>query len=1133
MLNSELILLTDTGDFDFADRYLGTRIHLLARTSDCAILWRGRHRPPTSQLTSNNPGLCQVTVTFQEICFHVICCYARPGTAGVATLTALRDATRIHGHLVVLAGDFNTPLYQSDRGSWAGHADATRRDSPTRTIRAGLLRAAFEQLGTADCGRAGGRPVFTYHPTNGSSPSRLDIISIASPLARDLTTDVIPVVFSDHCAIATRPAGAHPPVQRRAPPRTADANWLYDGTTLARCAAAFADGPPPQVAAKRIGAILGRCTAEAERMRRTELREAARAVSSAAAALVPRDAASAADLATARDEFESKLSYIMDRGRQAYLHTRNTSHERATSAYWARKKALMEHANASTTATPRPDAASFARFYGELWRTRGTVEAARRQFLQYARPTDAPIDLLSAGEIASALASSKPYKAAGPDGLCAAVLKAQSSAWCQAMAQWWPSFVADGLPPELRTAWVSPIPKKSTDFDDPAAYRPITIGNIISRIYATALMRRIGPAVNGIIGRSQTAFLPNRHITDSVARVRGWIQNARSHPHPQGAIILFLDIQKAYDSVEPDMLTEVVRRTFAPPLARQIMTVLAPCTAYVGRDGADAPFVQARGVAQGNPLSPLIFLLVMELLLCALRAVGVATSAYADDTALLLTRPDHVDEVLRILASFASASGLHIHPDKSMRFTLGDVPQRCQTALDDISRAVLRAEYLGTILTVDESRPPELHHTAIARRLQAASAQWLRSHPTQLGRTLIANTCLSGIARYMLNTSTRDRIVVKKTASLINSYVTRGAFYLASAASALPRCDGGAGLQDPRLYFAAGRIKQYIYRILPADIANSVFVEEAKAICLETFAASDLPTITRMLADWYALNPADKENEAPSLARMPDGTVYASSPPSHAFIYRALARRRYLSYRAANPSSIDPPIDHLPLIPRFCPPDWPEGPTSWSRFWRARTSMNPTHLDHDYASLTEGKFSERWWAKRNGVDSQECWHCGAAVGNLRHRYQDCIVFREAMALAIPIAAALDVVIYPSYAWVPSSAAPSALELNSIKFMAAMRYAVWLTSCAVLFNDQYRPLRHERVMLNGRSFLYARRFADTLKTNITNQLMASLAHDRNNIIPSRAMMSTAIANVVAEASSTRPLRITSLPPAISP
>lgn len=233
------------------------------------------------------------------------------------------------------------------------------------------------------------------------------------------------------------------------------------------------------------------------------------------------------------------------------------------------------------------------------------------------------------------------------------------------------------------------IPKKTGDPSDPESWRPITLLNCDYKIFTMAFARRIHSVLPAIVHPSQTCTVPGRSMYDALSGLRD-ILHFTSLDLRNGCV-LSLDQKKAFDRVEHSYLQAVLRRYGFPELIWRTVANLysnhRSCLHLLQRFSQEFPV--ARGVRQGCPLSPALFVLAIDPLLwnidTDIRIGGLAlpqsgswkVTAYADDITVLLDSSTSVLEVLRVYDAYAGLSGGRLNYEKSKLMPLGSsVPYR-------------------------------------------------------------------------------------------------------------------------------------------------------------------------------------------------------------------------------------------------------------------------------------------------------------------------------------------------------------------------------------------------------------------------------------------------------------------------
>jgi hypothetical protein len=288
-------------------------------------------------------------------------------------------------------------------------------------------------------------------------------------------------------------------------------------------------------------------------------------------------------------------------------------------------------------------------------------------------------------EVTEAIQQLKGSSAPGPDGITALFYQKFWNVIGQDILDYTLNILnKGGNPGQINHTFLSLIPK-ITNPSTPSDFRPISLCNVIMKIVTKTVANRVKTILPNIINEAQSAFLTGRMITDnSLIAFEAFHYLKKHRKTNQGYVGIKLDIAKAYDSLEWEFIEKtLIAMGFPTRCVILIMTCIRSVSFSILVNGQPTEvFYPQRGIRQGDPLSPYIFILCAEVLSGLIsdsrekgqiHGISIATNApcithllYADDSLLFCkAKPEEALIISNILEKYQLMSGQKVNMHKS------------------------------------------------------------------------------------------------------------------------------------------------------------------------------------------------------------------------------------------------------------------------------------------------------------------------------------------------------------------------------------------------------------------------------------------------------------------------------------
>lgn len=222
---------------------------------------------------------------------------------------------------------------------------------------------------------------------------------------------------------------------------------------------------------------------------------------------------------------------------------------------------------------------------------------------------------VSFDEVKQAVFSMHRDKSPGPDGLNPGFYQAYWDILGNDLVHLCNTVFTTGqLPGGINFTHLVLIPKKSTP-TGMGDLRPIALCNVLYKIISKVIANRLKPLLDTLISENQCAFIPRRLITDNIMLAFETLHYLkRKSQGKEGFAAIKLDISKAYDRVEWPMIQALLARMgFGHHWIKLVYHCISTVSYCVLQDCKEiGPIHPKRGLRQGDPLSPYLFILLAE-----------------------------------------------------------------------------------------------------------------------------------------------------------------------------------------------------------------------------------------------------------------------------------------------------------------------------------------------------------------------------------------------------------------------------------------------------------------------------------------------------------------------------------------
>ncbi|KAL9816934.1 putative RNA-directed DNA polymerase [Arabidopsis thaliana] len=348
-------------------------------------------------------------------------------------------------------------------------------------------------------------------------------------------------------------------------------------------------------------------------------------------------------------------------------------------------------------------------------------------------------------------------------------------------------------------------------------FRPITCLNTVYKVVSKLLAARLKAILPPIISHCQSAFMPGRLLLENILLATEIVQGYNKKNISPRAM-LKVDLRKAFDTVSWDFILSTLRAINCPDIfigwIYQCLTTASFSISVNGHTGGF--FRSSHGLRQGDPMSPYLFVLVMEVFSGLLRSrytsgyiayhprtsqVEISHLMFADDVMVFFDgASSSLHGIYETLDDFAGWSGLHMNREKTKLFHAG-LSHHESTAITSYGFKVgsLPIKYLGLPLMSRKLKISE--YAPLIEKISSRFTSWAVRSLSFAGRVQLLASVISGIVNFWISAFILPLGCIRQIESLCSRFLwsgsidTKGMAKVKWSQICLPRNEGGLGLR--------------------------------------------------------------------------------------------------------------------------------------------------------------------------------------------------------------------------------------------------------------------------------------------------------------------------------------------------
>ncbi|CAN1817498.1 Putative ribonuclease H protein At1g65750 [Linum perenne] len=363
-------------------------------------------------------------------------------------------------------------------------------------------------------------------------------------------------------------------------------------------------------------------------------------------------------------------------------------------------------------------------------------------------------------------------------------------------------------------------------------FRPISCCNFRYKVISKIMASRLKKWIPTLIPETQAAFTGGRMIQDNIIIVHEVLHSFKTNPNRRQDLCLKLDMRKAYDLVEWDCLLSLLQaQGFSEKWRSWIASCISTVKFEILFNGQPLEsFNPTRGIRQGDPLSPFLFILMTNALSFLInrsvnsnilkgiklnkRGPKLTHCLFADDTIIFGEATiQEVNNIMDTINKYGNYTGQEINNAKSAVYFSKAVSLDLQKEITDhIGCTTAKSNYLGIPTEWGNARKETFNF--LLERMTKVAQTWKATTLSAAGKETLIKAVIQAIPSYVMSLFLLPKHITNKMNSKLRNFFWSGDLNKRSLhwkhgdILCSPKDQGGLGFRDFETFNLALLAKQ-------------------------------------------------------------------------------------------------------------------------------------------------------------------------------------------------------------------------------------------------------------------------------------------------------------------------------------